>query len=290
MDRARELLRLCDGVLCRRLHSRAPIDTLLARGAVTRVFPGVYVDVDLVASRRTRYAAALAARPKAVLWGDSAVAVLTGDGSPFVQGETIVLAQATPADRPGLRVVKRPIAEADVRLYNGLRCPRAAIVAVEAAVRDDGRTAEMALREGLVGPRELREVLHTFRGSRGQETRERVIVSFADNPWSGGERQLQRVLRAARITGWLANVRLKLPAGIYYPDLLFERVRFVVEFDGFAFHSSRDAFEGDRIRQNALVLAGFRVLRFTWRRLRDDPQGIVTEIRNALAADEPLIA
>jgi hypothetical protein len=36
-----------------------------------------------------------------------------------------------------------------------------------------------------------------------------------------------------------------------------------VELDGFAYHSDRDAFTYDRLRQNDLQLLGWRILRFS---------------------------
>lgn len=71
------------------------------------------------------------------------------------------------------------------------------------------------------------------------------MVSYADNPWSGGERELQNVLRAAGLTGWVANVVLRVGGFTYYPDLLFETAMLIVEFDGFAVHGTRQAFESD---------------------------------------------
>lgn len=49
-----------------------------------------------------------------------------------------------------------------------------------------------------------------------------------------------------------------------------EEKRFVVELDGFTFHSSRNAFTYDRLRQNDLLAAGKLVLRFTYDSIRRD--------------------
>ena len=43
-----------------------------------------------------------------------------------------------------------------------------------------------------------------------------------------------------------------------------------------------ELFESDRRRQNALVLGGWRVLRFTWRMLAEDPGYFTTQVRRAL--------
>jgi very-short-patch-repair endonuclease len=52
----------------------------------------------------------------------------------------------------------------------------------------------------------------------------------------------------------------------------------VVEVDGFAFHSTRQAFERDRVRDAALQTAGYRVIRFTWRQIVDEPHAVVAQL------------
>lgn len=47
-------------------------------------------------------------------------------------------------------------------------------------------------------------------------------------------------------------------------DFAWSKERLVVETDGFAFHADRRAYRADRRRGNALVLAGWRLLRFSW--------------------------
>lgn len=281
------LLLSSDGVLSQRAHPRAAIKSLLAAGRIVRVHPGVFVDAELLWSRQTRFAAALAARPSAVLWGTSAVAAITFSQEPFGKRERVELAQPTDAPGPGLRITRRSVTT--VRRFNGLRCPPPAVVAVDAAARDDGKTAELFLRGGMIRPDELVEALGEFAGSRHQRIRREVVRSFADNPWSGGERELQQLLRGAGITGWVANVELRLASCICYPDVLFPDARLILEFDGYEIHGTRQAFESDRIRQNRLVLAGYTVLRVTWRRLQDEPDAVLAEIRAALALGEPRV-
>ncbi|MGI8814055.1 MAG: endonuclease domain-containing protein [Pseudonocardia sp.] len=48
----------------------------------------------------------------------------------------------------------------------------------------------------------------------------------------------------------------------YRVDFAFPVARLVVEVDGWAWHSDAARFRSDRARQNALVLAGWAVLRF----------------------------
>ncbi len=70
----------------------------------------------------------------------------------------------------------------------------------------------------------------------------------------------------------------------YEIDVAFPARRLAVEVDGWAWHSGVDRFRWDRQRQNALVNAGWRVLRFTWHDFTARPEAVIAEIRAALAA------
>jgi hypothetical protein len=65
-------------------------------------------------------------------------------------------------------------------------------------------------------------------------------------------------------------------------DALWREQRLVVELDGFAFHGARLAFERDRMRDAAIQLAGYRVLRVTHRRLEAEPGAVAGTVRALL--------
>lgn len=54
------------------------------------------------------------------------------------------------------------------------------------------------------------------------------------------------------------------------------------EVDGFAFHSTRAAFERDRLRDAELQARGLAVLRVTWRQIVDEPDALVARLARAL--------
>jgi Protein of unknown function (DUF559) len=54
-------------------------------------------------------------------------------------------------------------------------------------------------------------------------------------------------------------------------DFAWPRKRLIVEADGHRFHATRGAFERDRRRDQRLTLAGWRVVRCTWRQVIGDP-------------------
>jgi very-short-patch-repair endonuclease len=97
---------------------------------------------------------------------------------------------------------------------------------------------------------------------------------------SEAERRLLELIRAARLPPPQTNVTV----GRHEVDMLWSAERLIVEIDGFAFHSTRAAFERDRIRDAELQALGYRVLRITWRRLVDEPHAVVAIIAAALSA------
>ncbi len=62
-------------------------------------------------------------------------------------------------------------------------------------------------------------------------------------------------------------------------DFLWRLECLVDEVDGAAAHNTPTAFEEDRHRDAALQVAGFRVVRFTWRRITQDPDAVVRTLR-----------
>jgi very-short-patch-repair endonuclease len=95
-----------------------------------------------------------------------------------------------------------------------------------------------------------------------------------------GERRMKLLIRQAQLPAPLANIKV---AG-YKADFLWPAERLIVEVDGYQFHGHRQAFERDRRRDAAHVLAGYRVIRITWRRLTDEPLAVAAIIAGALSA------
>ena len=74
--------------------------------------------------------------------------------------------------------------------------------------------------------------------------------------------------------------------GIGRVDFLIEGF-LIVEVDGFAFHSSREAMRRDLGRNNASALAGFAVLRYMPEHIWFEPERVVAEIRAVLGRPRP---
>ena len=68
-------------------------------------------------------------------------------------------------------------------------------------------------------------------------------------------------------------------------DFLWREQRLIVETDGGQAHLTAAAFEADRRRDVDLLLAGWRVARFTWAMLRDEPGHVAQRLRLLLGED-----
>jgi hypothetical protein len=64
-------------------------------------------------------------------------------------------------------------------------------------------------------------------------------------------------------------------------DFLWRQAGLVAELDGFETHGTRAAFERDRARDRALLVAGLRVIRITWHALRE---GLAADLAQLLQA------
>jgi very-short-patch-repair endonuclease len=65
-------------------------------------------------------------------------------------------------------------------------------------------------------------------------------------------------------------------------DAVWDRQRLIVEVDGYHSHGTRPQFERDRTKDAQLMLAGYRVLRVTWRQLTREPTVVIATIAAAL--------
>jgi hypothetical protein len=92
----------------------------------------------------------------------------------------------------------------------------------------------------------------------------------------------RRFLELCREAG-LPRPAVNVVAAGFEVDALWPTQRLVVELDGHAFHGNRAAFERDRVRDAELQLAGYRVLRLTHRRLKDESATVARTVAALLA-------
>lgn len=109
-----------------------------------------------------------------------------------------------------------------------------------------------------------------------------VLDEVAAGTRSAGEAEFLRLVRKAGLPLPELNVPIPTAAKTYEVDALWPKQRLIVEIDGAGWHLSALSWQADLHRQNQLHNAGYRILRFPVRRLKEDAAGVIAEIRAAL--------
>ncbi len=78
------------------------------------------------------------------------------------------------------------------------------------------------------------------------------------------------------------NADVSVRGRFFEADCLWMKERVIVELDGRAVHGTRRAFEKDRERDRLLQSDGWRVIRITWRQLRDDAPAVIADLGRML--------
>jgi len=143
------------------------------------------------------------------------------------------------------------------------------------------KTAEAADRRNLLRLRELESICERGRGRRALRSVRRLLVELGA-PAEGRsplEIRFAEFLRKYDIPYPAQNV---LVLG-WEVDALWPEAKLVVELDSWEYHGDRAAFERDRARDPELMLAGYRTVRITHRRLDNEAPKLAAQIRALLA-------
>jgi very-short-patch-repair endonuclease/predicted transcriptional regulator of viral defense system len=288
--------------------SRRMIARRIRQGRLLPLYKGVYLVGPLPLPWSYEMAALLACGPRAVLshWSAARVANLVpANGStshPATHPAESVVGGKQSADRPaertvyvimpptggGRRIGVRPyrtlLHESEVCVLHGMRVttvPRTLFdLATPLGRAGETRRLEQlvasALDRGLTTEKELCSVLTRRARHRGAGLL-RLVMAGQHGPAlarSEAEERLLELIRAAA----LPVPRLNAHVANHEADFLWPTERLAVEVDGYAWHSSRNRFEGDRARDATITAAGFTVLRTTWRQITEEPFTVVARI------------
>ncbi len=283
-DEVDYLLRNSGGLILRQQHPelRASLDHLLRGKELVTVLPGVYTVPGLAAVPEVRMRAAMLRHPDSVLMGASAAQVSYW---PEIRlGDIEVAVRSTPRQSPGFNLSRRPVPPELVVQRDGLRFTSPALTAIDLATFACADAIDIALRTRTATLDGMYEALRLTAKRRGNAERRRLLLDSRNEPWSAAERVAHREMRSCSLTGWRTNWPVVIAGLLYYIDIAFPAQRLAIEIDGRLHETKEDLFQSDRWRQNALVLAGWRVIRFTWEMLRDHPRVVIATIRRLLAA------
>lgn len=269
------------GPVILRAGDNSRFDHARAAGRIVPVLPGVALPAGMETDWRWRIAALAAWRPDAVILGSAAAKLQFW---PAVDVPTVEAAVRTRFRSPAYRFTASQVPLDQIVQLGGVRVSSAALTTLDLIPEFGGDVIDRALRSRRVTLAQLWEALEVSGCRTGNKERRRLLLDSRHEPWSEAERLAHRHLRAHRIVGWRANREVTVQGSTYYIDIAFGPQRLAVEIDGRLHEEDPDIFESDRKRQNALVLAGWTVLRFTWRMLVDEPDYVIATIRAALGA------
>jgi hypothetical protein len=269
--------------------SRAQLRTLIRRRSWSAPRHGVVSPIHpagdpLIAAALAATAAALV-RTHAAICHESA-AILRGLPVLLIPVQPTLTAPARSGtrDRLGLHLIS--LAAHEREYWYGAEVTSVARTVVDIA-RSSGRaagliTADAALREGFTTIDALRDAVESATGRPGNLAA-RWVAEKAD-PLS--ESPLESVTRAVVLISGLPQPLLQawIPAAEARVDLLFAEQRVVLEADGLLKYTDTSVLRAEKLRQERLEQAGYRVVRVTWSDVMRDQVRTVARINRALAA------
>jgi very-short-patch-repair endonuclease len=298
--------------------SSASLERRCRAGLLTRVHRGVYRCGPVASPRWREMAAVLACGGVAGGFGKGArrLAIMADGGSPLSvephdgaeqrlvavshHSAVLMLGLASPGSasevdvlvargrgvrRSGIRMhCSGDIEASDIRWCDGIPVTAPARTILDVAQSLDARALERlvgdAVHMRLVTVAVLRQKLDGRRHRRGTAGLAQLLVNATTSRFtrSALEADALTLIRKAGVPLPKVNERV---AGIEV-DLHWPKQRLVVELDSRAFHSSFHAQAADRRRDAAIVAAGYRVVRFTWRDVHEEPHAMLVRIAQAL--------
>ncbi|MGH9053164.1 MAG: DUF559 domain-containing protein [Acidimicrobiia bacterium] len=300
-QRAREMASRRHNVITRREAIQAGlsdrmIQTRVRCGLWTRLATGVYQLGG--GPRHAHLAAAVASLPQAIVSHQSAGRLHLLEYVPNIPLAVTVAARTTHVF-PGVVVHRTDdLAPEHVTEVDDLPVTTVARTIIDLAAVLHPAHLEQVLEEGLVARRCAIDDIHEHlgliarRGKPGVAALRELLLT-RDGREVVPHSRLERLALQVFGSAGLPNPVCQYPAP-WNPDervdLALPEARLIIELDGRRWHGRQRDFENDRRRDNAAVSAGWRVLRFTWARLREEPGAVCAEVRRALAApDEPRV-
>jgi predicted transcriptional regulator of viral defense system len=267
----------------------------VASGRLHRIHHSVYSVVPLtLLGRNGRYmAAALACGPEAVLSYRCAAALHEIRGTDRAKIDVTVRGRSY-RKHAGLDVHRSTtLTPADVTVVDAIPCTTVARTILDLAQVIKSRPLERALDQAeilqLLDLDALLDQIERNR-TRGAAKRLRAVLDqhyVGSTPtWSELEEALLAACRRAGLPMPEVNALIDPhdsdPTAIRV-DFVWREQRVIVETDGHQTHSTRQAFEEDRLRDQRLAVAGWVVIRITWRQLTQRPSEVTDRIAQLLS-------
>jgi very-short-patch-repair endonuclease len=132
---------------------------------------------------------------------------------------------------------------------------------------------------------EVSRLLDRYPKRRGTARLRRAIRMFEDSALrtrSEMEDRFRALVLDAKLPRPELNGTVELDEITIEADAVWRDAKVIVELDSRSAHLTMQAFETDRERDRAAALAGWVVIRITWRQLSEQPRRIVSDLRHLL--------
>ena len=259
--------------------SAADIDRHLHRGAWMRSSRGTYEIVGRPTSGTDDLARTVLQAGGQAVVGLLAAARVYGWDLPAVPELPAVLVPH--GHSPRIPALRARLAGDDVVCLGSMLVTSPARTAADLAAKLDRDVAVVVLDSALRAGLRLDDLREAIRRRRSPAARR---VSALVDPCSGSvpESQARLIFLEARLPKPHTQFVVLVAGMICRADFAWPLWRLIVEIDGREHHIGAGPFQTDRTRQNALLQAGWLVLRFTVDDVRLRPQDMIAQIRHAL--------
>jgi very-short-patch-repair endonuclease len=263
--------------------SNSAIRERVRQGRLQRLHRGVYaVGHRALRPEGRMLAAVLACGPGAVLSHRSAAALWGLRPSDRVRVDVTTAAHGG-TGQSGIDLHRvRSLDPADVTEHRGIPVTTVARTFVDLAGVVEKPALQRALNQAeilhLYDHAAFIETLDRSNGRRGAQALRAGLASPPAFTRSELEAQFLTLCRQHSLPQPLLNAAV---CG-YEVDFLWRQARLIVETDGYAYHRTRQAFEGDRRRDAELKRAGYEVLRVTYWQVRREPEWVASTVRALL--------
>ncbi len=266
--------------------TRHMINTMLGSGQLIPRLPGVYAVGHAAPTELARETEALLSSSLPTCLSHMSAAALWGlrrESRPDAPVDILIHGDTT-VRHPEIRSHRtKHLDRKDVRIRRGLpvTSPARTLLDVAPLVTLDEleRMLDDALEHNLVRISELRDLLQRCGARRPGAHRLQILVdertgrtnALTRSYW---ERRLRNLLIQANIPPDDMNTDLHG----YIPDMTWRQAKLIVEVDGWEPHRHRTRFEADRRKDAILATHGWITLRFTARRIKNEPYAVIAEI------------
>ncbi len=191
----------------------------------------------------------------------------------------------------GVRSHQRLLPADELTEVDGIPVTTAARTVFDLAAISTPREVERAFHElevrRLWGRVSVRGLVERYPGHRGVATLRILLASpepvgITRNDF---EEAFAALLGAHGLPRPRFNASLSVRGRFFEDDALWHDQRLIAELDSRGVHQTNRAFHADRKRDRILLAEGWRTTRVTWHQLRDEPEEVAVDLRQALHRD-----